>query len=127
MLSATSPAVRIASGAATVPDGNGNNLFGGNTLEGFVLDQNQYKFTDRNFVPALATAAQFGATTVNYAFNQPVTATSLPANVGTTREALNEIGLFRWDDGPHDDPVHHRRKPLCAERRGVTPAIQPQQ
>jgi len=93
MTSATSPAMRIASGVSTVPDGNGNNLFGGNTLEGFVLDQNQYNFNG-NFVPALATAAQFGATTVNYAFNQPVTATTLPANVGAIREALNESGYF---------------------------------
>ena len=93
MLSATSPAVRIASAAATVPDGNGNNLYGGNTLEGFVLDQNTYNFTP-NLSPQLATASQFGTTNVNYAFNQPVTATSLPAGVGATREALNESGYF---------------------------------
>jgi len=92
MLSATSPAVRIASGQTTVPDGNGNNLFGGTTLEGFVLDQNQYN--SGNFLPSVATAAQFGQATVNYAFNQPVTATALPANVGTNRPALNESGYF---------------------------------
>jgi hypothetical protein len=93
MLSATSPLVHIASGLATVPDGNGNNLFGGNTLSGFVLDQNQYDFGG-SFVPALALAAQFGATTANYAFNQPVTTTPLPANVPGTRQALNEAGYF---------------------------------
>ena len=71
MLNATSPPVHIGSGIATVPDGNGNNLFGGNTLSGFVLDQNQYDFNG-TYVPSTASAAQFGATTVNYAFNQPV-------------------------------------------------------
>jgi hypothetical protein len=91
MLSATSPAVRISSALATVR--NGNTLFGGNTLEGFVLDQNTYNFTS-NLSPQLAAASQFGQTTVNYAFNQPVTATTLPANVGTTRQALNESGFF---------------------------------
>ena len=78
--------MHIGSGLATVPDGNGNNLFGSNTLEGFVLDQNQYSFTG-NYVPALASAAQFGQPTVNYGFNQPLTATSLPADVPGIDEA----------------------------------------
>ena len=42
LTSATAPLVRIDSGLATVPDGNGNNLFGGKSPSGFVLDQNQY-------------------------------------------------------------------------------------
>src|SRR6202035_5624413 len=45
-----------------------------------------------NFVPNLASAAQFGQTTANYAFNQPVTTT------GTfspgARSALTETGFF---------------------------------
>jgi hypothetical protein len=93
--SATAPLVRIASGLATVPDGNGNNLFGGNTLQGFVLDQNQYN--SGNFSLNKAAATPFtppSSTTSNYAFNQPVTATTLPANVGVTRTALNETGYF---------------------------------
>ena len=94
MLNASSPAVHIGAGLATVPDGNGNNLFGGNTLSGFVLDQNEYNFSG-TYVPSLASAAQFGTSTVNYAFNQPVTTTPLPANIPGTQQALGgETGYF---------------------------------
>jgi hypothetical protein len=93
MLNATSPSVHISSGLATVGDPNGNTLFGGNTLSGFVLDQNQYSFSGA-YVPALASAAQFGATTASYAFNQPVTTTPLPANAAGTQQNLNETGYF---------------------------------
>jgi hypothetical protein len=45
----TTAPVRIGSGAATVPDGNGNNIFGTGIgslpIGGFVLDQNQYSRT----------------------------------------------------------------------------------
>jgi hypothetical protein len=95
--SATAPLTRIASGSATVPDANGNNLFGGTTIDGFVLDQNQFNVTD-NFVPALATQQIFqsgsGLTSTNFAFNQPVTAATLPTGIGTNRSALNETGFF---------------------------------
>jgi trimeric autotransporter adhesin len=95
--SATAPLVRIGSGSATVPDGNGNNLFGGNTLSGFVLDQNQYN--NGNFSLNLANAfpdspAGYASGGTNYAFNQPVTGIPLPSNVGVTRSALNEAGYF---------------------------------
>ena len=93
MLNATSPAVHVASGIATVPDGNNNALFGTNTLSGFVLDQNQYNFSG-NYVPALASAAQSGATTANYGFNQPATTAPLPSTVPGTRQALAEAGFF---------------------------------
>jgi trimeric autotransporter adhesin len=91
---ATAPLVRIGSAASTVPDGNGNSLYGSSALAGFVLDQNQYN--GGNFVPALASATQYGASTTatNYAFNQPVTAATVPSNVGVTRSALNESGYF---------------------------------
>ena len=93
MVNATSPVVHIGASAATVPDGNGNNLFGGNTLSGFVLDQNTYGF-NASFAPALASAAQFRPDNPNYAFNQPVTSTALPSNVGTNRQTLTETGFF---------------------------------
>jgi len=95
--SGTSPLIHVASGSATVPDANNNNLFGGNSIDGFVLDQNQYNSSD-SFVPALATEQVFqsgsGFTTTNFAFNQPVTATTLPSTIGATRSALNETGFF---------------------------------
>ncbi len=90
-LGATSPVVGIFDSTHSVPDANGNSLFGGSTIDGFVLDQNDNNITG-NFVQNLATAAQFGQTNVNFAFNQPVT------NAGTftptARSALNETGFF---------------------------------
>ena len=99
--SANGPLVQIYSNAHSVPDGNGNSLFGGNTISGFVLDQNENNIND-NFVPKLATALPFspaynssgGQPAPLYAFNQPVTAAPLPSNVGVTRSALNESGYF---------------------------------
>jgi hypothetical protein len=96
--SATTPPVRIDSGLATVPDGNGNNLFGGKSLSGFVLDQNQYN--GGNFSLHTASASPFtppSSTTFSYGFNQPVTAASLPSGVCTTaacRPQLVETGYF---------------------------------
>jgi len=96
--SATGPLVHVQSASATVPDGNGNNLFGGNTLSGFVLDQNQYN--NGNFSLNTAGATPFtppSSTTFNYAFNQPVTAAALPSTVCVTaacRPQLNEFGFF---------------------------------
>jgi trimeric autotransporter adhesin len=91
--------VHVASGLATVPDGNGNNLFGGSTLSGFVLDQNQYDPAG-NFSLNTASATPFtppSSTTFNYAFNQPVTAAALPSGLCTTaacRPAMVETGWF---------------------------------
>ena len=94
----TSPAVRIASTTATVPDGLGNNLFGGATPTGFVIDQNGYN-ANLNFQQQLANqvavnqAAVNGSVT-NYAFNQPVTATTLPSNIGASRTSQTLSGDF---------------------------------
>ncbi len=78
---ATTPPVRIGSGAATVPDGSNpsNNIFGTGTgslpIAGFTLDQNQYM--NQTYVPnQVAVQVPFGGTTANYAFNQPATAVS---------------------------------------------------
>ncbi|HEY1299918.1 MAG TPA: hypothetical protein VGF07_05445, partial [Stellaceae bacterium] len=84
---------RIGSGASTVSDPAGNNLFGTNKISGFVLDQNQYNAT-QNFVPALASQNNFGKPAVNYAFNQPATATSLPAGTGSSRTTQTLSGWF---------------------------------
>jgi trimeric autotransporter adhesin len=86
--------VLIASGSATVPDGNGNNLFGGNNLTGFVLDQNGINPTTESVQQQLATAAQFNGTTTNYAFNQPAVSTgTLPFAIGT-RTTQGQTGWF---------------------------------
>lgn len=93
--SATSPLTHIDSGSATVPDANGNNLFGGNSISGFVIDQNNFN-TSENFSLSTAFARSNGPTpnTVNYAFNQPVLAATLPSGVGVIRSALNEQAFF---------------------------------
>jgi hypothetical protein len=91
------PLVHISSGFATVPDGNGNNLFGGSALSGFVLDQNEYD-SSLNYVQTLANADPYvagsGLGNVQYAFNQPVIAGAVPASVGVDRSALAETGYF---------------------------------
>jgi trimeric autotransporter adhesin len=92
----SAPPVRIGSGAATVPDGNGNNIFGTGTssqpISGFVLDQNQYN-GNLNFVPnQVATQVPLGGTASNYAFNQP----AIPTTVSTfgTRTTQTTTGYF---------------------------------
>ena len=99
LTSATGPLIGIEAGSATVPDANGNNLFGGSTIDGFVLDQNQYSngalsLNTATALPVSQTYGSGGQPFPTYAFNQPVTATSLPTNVGVTRSALNETGFF---------------------------------
>ena len=90
-LGATSPIVEIDSSVHSVPDGNNNSLFGSTTISGFVLDQNDNNITG-NFVQNLASASQFGTTTVDYAFNQPVT--SAGTFTPGTRSGLAETGFF---------------------------------
>ena len=86
--------VLIASANATVPDGAGNNLFGGNNLTGFVLDQNRIDPTTESVQQQLASAAQFNGTTTNYAFNHPaVTTGGLPFTLGT-RTTQTQQGWF---------------------------------
>lgn len=93
MVAANQPAVRIGSAVSSVSGGDGVNLFGGDTLSGFVLDQNRYSFGG-DFNTQLATASQFGQTAASYAFNQPATATALPAAATGNRVDLNEAGFF---------------------------------
>jgi hypothetical protein len=93
----TTAPVRIGSGAATVPDGNGNNIFGTGIgslpIGGFVLDQNQYN-TNQNFVPnQVANQVPLGATASTYAFNQPATPTaSTGFGTRTTQTATGYFG-----------------------------------
>src|SRR5262249_10918546 len=54
---AAQPPVQIRSTASTVPDGLNNNLFGSNTITGFVLDQNSYN-TSGNPAQQPATAVR---------------------------------------------------------------------
>ena len=93
MISPTSPLVQIGAGGLSVPDANGNSFFGGNTISGFVLDQNGDNASGQT-VMQLASASSFGQSTSNYAFNQPATATALPTGIGASRSALNETGYF---------------------------------
>ena len=85
-LSAASPPVRIGSNLASVADGNGNSLYGSSAISGFVLDQT---------ASSAASEVPLSGAATNYAFNQPVTATALPAAVGsTTRTTQTLTGYF---------------------------------
>jgi hypothetical protein len=94
----TSPPIRINSTAATVPDGNGNNVFGTGTgslpISGFVLDQNAYSF-NRNLLPnQVARQVPLGGTASNYAFNQPAIPTLTSNTVLGTRTTQTLSGYF---------------------------------
>ncbi|HYM74312.1 MAG TPA: FecR domain-containing protein [Stellaceae bacterium] len=93
--SGTAPITHIVSGAAAVPDGNNNNLFGGTSISGFVIDQNTYTITNDNLNLQLATAVSNSPSSViNYAFTQPAVAAALPSGVGVNRSALDEQVFF---------------------------------
>jgi hypothetical protein len=91
--------VQISSGAATVPDGNGNNIFGTGTgslpISGLVLDQNQYN-ASANFVPnQVAVQTPLGGSSSSYAFNQPATATATtPSTALGSRTTQTLTGSF---------------------------------
>jgi len=100
-LSATSPPVRIGSALSSVVDGNGNSLYGGKSISGFVLDQTQYTapapgsgvLTTR-VIPSSASEVALTGIPTNYGFTQPATATSCRAGVGTTRTSQTLTGYF---------------------------------
>ena len=119
--SATAPLVGIQSGSATVPDGNGNNLFVSNTLTGFVLNQNQYN--NGNFSLNSATALP-----VSQAFGsggQPSLPTASnnrsprrPCRAGRDRTFGHERGrVFQRNHGT--GWLLQRAHLLCADRRYV--------
>ena len=97
MAGGTSPLAHVGSSVTTVPDGNGNSLFGGNTISGFVLDQNNSGgSTGAGFSPGNANAFQVGVAGSNtfYGFNQPALAASLPSGVGVNRASSVQSGFF---------------------------------
>ena len=99
--SALTPSVRIGSNFTSVVDGNGNSLYGGKAITGFVLDQTKYNSTGpfsnvltTPVVPSTASEVTLSGATTNYGFNQPATATTLPGGVGTNRTSQVLIGNF---------------------------------
>ncbi|MGA8402914.1 MAG: FecR family protein [Stellaceae bacterium] len=90
----TSPLTKIGSASTTVSDANNNSLFGGNSIDGFVLDQNQS--VNGIFTQQDANSGQIGVANSNtsFGFNQPVLATTLPSGVGNTRTLTSETGFF---------------------------------
>ncbi|HEU0154704.1 MAG TPA: FecR domain-containing protein [Stellaceae bacterium] len=91
--------VLISSGAATVPDGAGNNIFGTGSgslpISGLVLDQNQYN-ASASFVPnQVAVQTPVGGSSSNYAFNQPATPTAVtPSTALGSRTTQTLQGSF---------------------------------
>ena len=85
-LSPAAPPVRIGANLGSVPDGNGNSLYGSSAISGFTLDQTQ---------TSLASEVPLSGTTTNYGFNQPATTTPLPSGVGSTsRTTQTQTGYF---------------------------------
>jgi trimeric autotransporter adhesin len=95
VMTSASTQTSIYTGGLSVPDANGNNLFGGNTISGFVLNQNTDAVGAGGTLVQLASACTVGISAcTNYGFNQPATATALPSGIGATRTALTETGYF---------------------------------
>jgi hypothetical protein len=91
-LDPTAPPVRVASSVATVIDGAGGRVYGGNAVSGFVLDQNGYNFNS-NYTPgqlAHENALTSPTATTSYAFNQPATAAAVPAGVGLPNQRTTQ-------------------------------------
>lgn len=91
----TSPLTQITSASTSVPGANGTSLFGGSSIDGFVIDQNKTDAND-NFVQQDANTFQVGVANSNtsFGFNQPVLATTLPSGVGNSRTLTGETGFF---------------------------------
>lgn len=83
--------ISFGSTVATAPDGNNNALFGGTSIDGFVLDSN--RGTGGNLVPGAALATQ-NLLFANYGFNQPALAGTVPSGVGTNANSKLMIGFF---------------------------------
>jgi trimeric autotransporter adhesin len=89
---ATARPVNIRSASVTVPDANGNTLFGETAIKEFVLEQNQ--IAEGSVAPGTATVTSVtgSVTPSSYTFNQPAIATSAPTT--PSAPALNETGYF---------------------------------
>lgn len=89
----TSPPVRIGSGFLTPSDGNGNSFYGGASLTGFAVNQNN---SNGAAVPSVASETAYPSLTptATYGFTQPVTATALPAGVGAAQTSRTQTGYF---------------------------------
>jgi len=97
----------ITSPVSSVVDGNGNSLYGANTVTGFTLDQTKYQNASATSLvattPALsqpqASETEGVSTTQSqsaetYGFAVPAVATTLPAGVGTSRTTQTLTGFF---------------------------------
>lgn len=87
----TSPPVRIASGFLTPSDGNGNSFYGGASLSGFAVNQNN---SNGAAVPSLATETAYPSLspTATYGFTQAVTGPT--ALTGAPQTSRTQTGYF---------------------------------
>jgi trimeric autotransporter adhesin len=76
--------MRLGSAVATTVDGNGNSIYGGNAISGFVLDPSGSPASE---VPLSGAATAYG-------FAQPVLPTPVPPGVGATRTTQALSGGF---------------------------------
>jgi trimeric autotransporter adhesin len=85
--SGTSQPIRNISYYATPTDGNGNSFYGANAISGFVLSPG----AGASNAISVNTATQ---ATTSYQFNQPLTATALPAVASGTQTTQTLTGFF---------------------------------
>jgi hypothetical protein len=89
------------SAVSSVVDGNGQSLYGTNTITGFTLDQTRFASTTTGTVgkPVASTATEtegvvLGSSRDTYGFAQPAVATTVPTGVGANRTTQTQTGYF---------------------------------
>ncbi|HJU19890.1 MAG TPA: hypothetical protein VJ770_25845 [Stellaceae bacterium] len=89
---ASSP-VRISSGLLTPRDGNGNSFYGGSSVTGFAVDQNNFSTAT---VPSLASETAYPslAPTATYGFTQAAVRQALPSGIGAAPTSAAQSGYF---------------------------------
>ncbi len=97
MQSATGAPVHLSSNVTSTVDGNGNSLYGGSAISGFVLDQSATSTTGgvvTGVTSSTASEIPLSGTTTSYGFAQPATSAAVPSGVGTNRTTQAQNGYF---------------------------------
>jgi trimeric autotransporter adhesin len=100
LLSASGAPVRLGSAVGSAVDGNGNSLYGGSGISGFVLDQTAHSAGTSTgtvgsaIIPSTASEVPLSGTTTPYGFAQAVLPAPVPAGVGQVRSTRSLSGNF---------------------------------
>jgi hypothetical protein len=98
MLSSSGTPVRLGSAVSSAVDGNGNSIYGGNSISGFVLDQTAFNATGgvvgTPISQSTASEIPLSGSPTTYGFAQAVVPTPVPSGVGASRTTQAQSGYF---------------------------------